>query len=113
MGVEQEDSIPIFNFKVMARKKNVEETPVLPQDSVVEGQSVEAPAVVDEEASAPAAETVKQVTVEPSEQIKKLLRCYFNYAVLYVDSKGGVYPEGTQPNLVGDAILYQNPYYKS
>lgn len=97
----------------MARKKNAEETPVIPQDSIEEVQPVETPALVDEEVQTAPVTEVKQETEEPSEQIKKLLRCYSNYAALYVDSKGGVYPEGTQPNLVGDAILYQNPYYKS
>lgn len=110
----------------MARKKNVEEAPVISQDVIKEEQLVVTSAPVDEETQPLTAPTpvdegsqvapVEQVNrdvVEPSEQIKKLLRCYFNYAALYVDSKGGVYPEGTQPNLVGDAILYQNPYYKS
>lgn len=97
----------------MARKKNVEEAPEMPQDSIEEVQPAEIPAPVGTEVSTAPVEEVKQEVVEPSEQIKKLLRCYSNYAALYVDSKGGVYPEGTQPNLVGDAILYQNPYYKS
>lgn len=97
----------------MARKKNVEEVPAMPQDPIEEVQPVETPAPVDVEVPIASVEEVKQEVTEPSEQIKKLLRCYSNYAALYVDSKGGVYPEGTQPNLVGDAILYQNPYYKS
>lgn len=97
----------------MARKKNVEEAPVISQDSIEEVQPVETPVSVDEEVPTAPVEEAEQEATEPSERIKKLLRCYFNYAALYVDSKGGVYPEGTQPNLVGDAILYQNPYYKS
>lgn len=97
----------------MARKKNVEETSVIPQDSIEEVQSVETSVSVDATETTTPVEEVSQEVAEPSEQVKKLLRCYSNYAALYVDSKGGVYPEGTQPNLVGDAILYQNPYYKS
>lgn len=110
----------------MARKKNVEEAPVISQDVSKEEQLVvtsvpvdeetqplTAPTPVDEGSQVTPVEQVNRDVVEPSEQIKKLLRCYSNYAALYVDTKGGVYPEGTQPNLVGDAILYQNPYYKS
>lgn len=97
----------------MARKKNVEETPAMSQASVVEAQPVETPVVDVEEVTTPVVDVVEQATVELSEPIKKLLRCYSNYAALYVDTKGGVYPEDTQLNLVGDAILYQNPYYKS
>lgn len=44
--------------------------------------------------------------------VDKLLAAYPNYKALYVDAKGGVYPERTQHNLIKDAILYQNPYYK-
>lgn len=45
--------------------------------------------------------------------VDKLLKVYKNYKRLYIDSKGSVYAEGTKPNLMGGAILYQNPYYKS
>lgn len=45
--------------------------------------------------------------------VDKLLKAYKNYKRLYIDSKGSVYSEGTKPNLMGGAILYQNPYYKS
>ena len=58
-------------------------------------------------------ETVKVSPSQLPECVNKLLKCYPDYSELYIDSKGGVYPKGTQPNLVNDAILYQNPYYKS
>lgn len=51
-------------------------------------------------------------TVEIPEFVQKILASYPNYSALYVDTKGGAYPSDTQPNLVSDAILYQNPYYK-
>lgn len=92
----------------MARKKIVDEAPVIQQDVMEETQLADVSVVNEEDAKVP------QVDIsELSDQIKKLLRCYSNYAALYVDLKGGVYPADAQPNLVGDAILYQNPYYKS
>ncbi len=44
--------------------------------------------------------------------VDKLLKTYARYSALYVDVKGGVYTEDAQPIVRGDAILYQNPYYK-
>ena len=46
------------------------------------------------------------------EPTRQLLQKFPNYQELYIDSKGGVYTKDTQPNLVTEAILYQNPYYK-
>ena len=57
-------------------------------------------------------DTAPDISVEIPENVKKILASYPNYSCLYIDVKGGVYPEHTQPNLVSDAILYQNPYYK-
>lgn len=54
---------------------------------------------------------VDPITEIPT-MVRTLLAAYPNYKALYVDTKGGVYPEGTQPNLIKEAILYQNPYYK-
>ena len=58
-------------------------------------------------------EVVEEEATECPESVKNILHIYPNYPALYIDSKGGVYPEGTQPNWVADTILYQNPYYKS
>jgi hypothetical protein len=46
------------------------------------------------------------------EPTRLLLQKFPNYQELYIDAKGGVYTKDTQPNLVTEAILYQNPYYK-
>ena len=91
----------------MTRKKSTEEV-------AVEAQEMQQA----EEATQTSENTEEEVAVEASatelpEQVKKLLSAYSNYAALYIDSKGGVYTENTQHNLVGDAILYRNPYYKS
>lgn len=71
--------------------------------------------------------TVETVTAEPQavaqtpdntnvttipQYVEKILTRYPNYAELYVDAKGGVYISSTQQNIVKDAILYKNPYYK-
>lgn len=88
----------------MARKKNIEE-----QEQTVEVQETENTVV--EPVVAPESQTAT-VTGELPKHVKKLLETYTQYAALYIDAKGGVYIEATKPNLRGDAILYQNPYYK-
>jgi len=98
MGSGAIDSIPHFKFKIMARKKIVEET-------IVESQ------VPSETDVTQAPETTS--ASEIPDTVDKLLKSYPSYSALYIDSRGGVYPKDTQPNLVKDAILYQNPYYKS
>ncbi len=57
-------------------------------------------------------DTAPDISVEIPEYVQKILASYPNYPCLYIDTKGGVYPKHTQPNLVSGAILYQNPYYK-
>lgn len=98
----------------MARRKteNAPAESAETQQEVVETQ-------IDETVEAPAQETETQqetagsVTMTKIPQFAdKILSSYPNYEYLYIDSKGGVYPKGAQHNLVVDAILYQNPYYK-
>lgn len=91
----------------MARKKSTEEAVIEAQET----QQVEDTAQNSENTEKEA--VVEAPVTELPEQVKKLLGAYPNYAALYIDSKGGVYTEDTQHNLVGDAILYRNPYYKS
>lgn len=91
----------------MARKKSTEEVVVEAQEMQQAYETVQTSENTEEEVA------VEASTTELPEQAKKLLSAYSNYAALYIDSKGGVYTENTQHNLVGDAILYRNPYYKS
>ena len=110
----------------MAKKKN--ETPEVnetaPQnqenteavnnqiEETVETPVVETEATV-EKPKTKSKKTEKEATVqEIPAAVKKLLALYPNYPALYVNAKGGVFPEKTQPSLVKDAILYQNPYFK-
>lgn len=90
----------------MARKKNVEENE---QEQLEVTQETENTGI--EPVVAPEPQTTT-VTGEIPSHVKKLLETYTKYPALYIDVKGGVYTEATQPNLRGDAILYQNPYYK-
>lgn len=46
------------------------------------------------------------------EYVDAILKKYPNYANLAVDAQGGVYTEDSQHLSKGEAILYQNPYYK-
>lgn len=91
----------------MARKKSTEEAVVEAQETQQAEDTAQNSGNTEKEA------VVEAPVTELSEQVKKLLSAYSNYAALYIDSKGGVYTEDTQHNLVGDAILYRNPYYKS
>lgn len=91
----------------MARKKSTEEVVVEAQEMQQADETVQTSENTEEKVAVEASAT------ELPEQAKKLLSAYSNYAALYIDSKGGVYTENTQHNLVGDAILYRNPYYKS
>lgn len=127
---------PFLNLKVMARRKNTE-TPEEVQAQEVgqvaeqaasdittqsEETATEKPDQIIEEPTKTTEEptdttnhqsdTAPDISVEIPENVKKILASYPNYPCLYIDVKGGVYPEHTQPNLVSDAILYQNPYYK-
>lgn len=67
---------------------------------VVEPQSVEKMASV----------TAKNTAIP--EYVDAILKKYPNYAKLAVDAQGGVYTEESQHLSKGEAILYQNPYYK-
>lgn len=103
----------------MARRKNTETSKVIQEQEVVQAtEQPEIETVVQDneepanEASAIQTDIQPSVSVEIPEYVQKILASYPNYPCLYVDAKGGVYPQHTQPNLVSGAILYQNPYYK-
>lgn len=114
----------------MARRKNTETSEAIQEQEVVQAteqpeietvtQDNEEPAndlvqkaeTSADEASATQTDIQPSVSVEIPEYVQKILASYPNYPCLYVDAKGGVYPQHTQPNLVSGAILYQNPYYK-
>ena len=86
------------------------------QETVVEGPASEAASVEERLNSKAEAEAEAEAKMPQSGEtpafVDKLLKTYARYAVLYVDAKGGVYTEDAQPIVRGDAILYQNPYYK-
>lgn len=109
----------------MARKKNAELQDVAVNeqvgetveqetvDEVVNEQETELKEPVEETDVEHTEELVEETLPEPSEFVLKFLKMYDNHPELYIDSKGGVYSESTQPQQVGNAILYKNPYYKS
>lgn len=121
----------------MARRKNTEAPDTTQVQEVVQVAEQATPEVTtqtDEAAAQEPAQIVEEPTqkiekpidntmvnqanadssasVEIPEYVQKILASYPNYPCLYIDTKGGVYPKHTQPNLVSGAILYQNPYYK-
>lgn len=116
----------------MAKKKTetqeMDETKLQPQETVENTEVVENPdEVVEAQVETQVDETEvkeekpkaakskkaeKTPEVEIPNNVKKLLALYPNYEALYINAKGGVFPKNTQPSLVKDAILYQNPYFK-
>lgn len=52
--------------------------------------------------------------MEPSEELpeyaRQVFKLYPHEDELYIDKKGGVFPKGTQPAMVGSAILFKNPF---
>lgn len=108
----------------MARKKTdidnaeqVVESNVQEVDSNVQGvgdnSSVETSAYSNEENEDKSIVKPQRAKTGIPVAVDKLLKVYNNYEQLYIDAKGSVYTADTQPNLVGNAILYQNPYYQS
>ena len=120
----------------MARRKNTEAPDTTQVQEVVQVAEQATPEVTtqtDEAAAQEPAQIVEEPTqkiekpidtmvnqvnadssasVEIPEYVQKILASYPNYPCLYIDTKGGIYPKHTQPNLVSGSILYQNPYYK-
>lgn len=68
--------------------------------------------VSESKEQAPSQSSANVSVTDIPQYVDKILTRYPNYAELYIDLKGGVYVRGTQQNLVKDAILYKNPYYK-
>lgn len=117
----------------MARKKNTETSEtIVNQEQVTTLETSEVQnkqeEVAEETSAVPTEQPVqsstegevqKDVPEQPEVTVStipdfadKLLKEYSNYSELYIDNKGGVFPSGTQHNLIEKAILYRNPYYK-
>lgn len=50
---------------------------------------------------------------EIDESILKVLKTFPEYKELYVDAKGGAFTPATPKSALGNAVLYQNPYFKN
>lgn len=50
-------------------------------------------------------------SIEP--HIDFVLKAFPSYEKLYIDAKGGAFPNGTAENIRGSAKLYTNPHFKS
>ena len=56
--------------------------------------------------------STKTVAIEElPDNVRKVLALYPNEEELYVSRFGGVFYKNTNPKLVGNAILYKNPFY--
>lgn len=90
----------------MAKKVNPE-NPVVPEEAGEDIIEAAGSAQVEKQVS----EEVK--ANEPDEFVLQVLRLYPGYKSLYVDRHGGVYTPDTAAPLRKEAILYDNPFYKS
>lgn len=99
----------------MAKKKiaeTSEEVKVAPEVA----PAVEEVEKKTEEVKAPAKEAITETTVKMEElpdHAKAAFRLYPDVEALYIDTKGGLFPADAKPSIVGSAILYKNPNYKS
>lgn len=49
---------------------------------------------------------------EPDEFVKNILSTFPHYKTLYVDRHGGVFTADTPEHILGNAALYNNPFFK-
>lgn len=101
----------------MAKKKIIES----PDGSIIEPEVVKVD--LEEKKIEEAVKEVEETMEKPDNRIdetavaidklpdyaQKAFKLYPDADELYIDSKGGVFPKGTQPALVGSAILFKNP----
>lgn len=104
----------------MAKKKTTEviesnvETEVTAP--VNEAPVVENPAPETAKTEDPAPEVITEQSVKEDmipEYAKRVLKMYPKVKEMYISRNGGAFPAETKQSLVGNAILYQNPFYKS
>jgi hypothetical protein len=105
----------------MAKKKTTEviensaETeivaPACENPAQTEAQESPAPEIEQQESEVITEQTVKEDMIP--DYAKRVLRLYPNMKEMYISRNGGAFPADTKQSLVGNAILYQNPFYKS
>ena len=103
----------------MAKKKTTEVIESSAETEVVAPVETPAPAEVENptpETEEQAPEVITEQSVKEDmipEYAKRVLRMYPNVKEMYISRNGGAFPAETKQSLVGNAILYQNPFYKS
>jgi hypothetical protein len=98
----------------MAKKKTTEVIESSAETEVV--APVETPETPTPETEEQAPEVITEQSVKEDmipEYAKRVLRMYPNVKEMYISRNGGAFPAETKQSLVGNAILYQNPFYKS
>lgn len=78
---------------------------IVPEATSTEIQSTETPPTVN----TPVANKPQDI----DEGILRVLKTYPEYKELYVDSNGGAFTPATPKSVLGKAVLYQNPYFKT
>lgn len=87
----------------MARRKN--------EELLTEKEEFNTELTEDTSTSTTETVTTSPVVIVPPFAMNTL-KAFKEYESLYVDDKGGAYTPDTKQNLVGEAILYKNPYHK-
>jgi hypothetical protein len=88
------------------------ENPQTVQEEVVETQH-EIIEVVESEVSVEPAKPEKRTETEIPDEVKNILKVFADIPELYVNPKtGGTFDARTKPSIVGNAILYKNPFYR-
>lgn len=98
-GIENETEQSQVSEKEESVEEDVEDSEKTPEEGDDDGEEE------DTETGTPPAEVLPSYTA-------RLLSIWPEYQELYIDDKGGVFTKDTQPNIIKEAILYQNPYYK-
>lgn len=104
----------------MAKKKTTEVIESSAETEVVAPAETPTPVETQENPTPETKEQAPEVITEQSvkedmipEYAKRVLRMYPNVKEMYISRNGGAFPAETKQSLVGNAILYQNPFYKS
>jgi len=108
MARRKTENVALNEAEVQQTAVNVEVSEDVNKTETAQEVSAEAAVEAQEEVKMPDNVSMTEIP----KYVDQILTGYPNYEELYIDSKGGVYVKGTQQNLVKDAILYKNPYYK-
>lgn len=104
--------------KKIDRAEVVDTTPVAKENSSTAQDTVETlqetSDVVESQESVEQVKPTPNADTEIPDGVKNILKVFANTPEMYVNPKtGGTFDVDTKPSMVGEAILYKNPFYHS